>query len=557
MTTPTSKSVQRTDGNTVSPLIFEMINEFNDVFDSDFFLWKEETNWECIAGTGYEDQFDFLGQHRDRFVAILEAAHIEQSIKIHTLYGKTYLFVPCKQFSKKRGKKSSLVSVGHIRNGDISNIKQIALLTYKLFEERQKTVQLTELNERYANQVSHDFEELHWLRNLAGQMEYCEADSQMADVARKVLPNLCDLIKAKSLIFFPNPNQNTLSLSEPFVTGDTSVDMNQCQEIIDAFQEEASVQPVVHNYDFKNQNLNTKNYQAAFALVPVNKGSFKVGWILAFNRKADAQISMEGESHSISESSFGTFEVGLMAAAGILLANHARNANLYQEQEELLIGVIRSLINSIDAKDPYTCGHSDRVALMAKRLAKQLRMSEEECERIYMTGLLHDVGKIGVPDEVLCKKGKLTDEEYDLIKLHPEIGYTILQHLKPLKHVLPGVMHHHESYDGNGYPHQLAGNDIPLEGRILAVVDAYDAMTSSRPYRSAMPFEKAESILVENSGTQWDPKIVKAFFAAIKDMHKICEKTEEETKDLFDSQMIEALPEHKDSISSAVVKTHT
>ncbi len=137
-----------------------------------------------------------------------------------------------------------------------------------------------------------------------------------------------------------------------------------------------------------------------------------------------------------------------------------------------------------------------------------------------------------MPDEVLLKPGKLTDEEFEKIKQHPAIGHSILKHLKQLSYVLPGVLHHHESVDGRGYPHGLTGEAIPFSARILAVADAYDAMTSSRPYRSVMPREKAESILQENAGTQWDARVVEAFFGAASDLHTICQKLTIQTEEL-------------------------
>jgi HD-GYP domain-containing protein (c-di-GMP phosphodiesterase class II) len=153
-----------------------------------------------------------------------------------------------------------------------------------------------------------------------------------------------------------------------------------------------------------------------------------------------------------------------------------------------------------------------------------------------MAGLLHDIGKIGVPDYVLGKPDRLTDEEFAQIKRHPEIGCAILKHLKQLHFVLPGVLHHHESFDGRGYPHGLAGDSIPLLGRIIAVADAYDAMTSDRPYRSGMPTEKAEAILRSGAGKQWDPRMIEAFFQEIDEAHQICGVDHSRGEALLDGQ---------------------
>ncbi|OYW24958.1 MAG: hypothetical protein B7Z55_00745 [Planctomycetales bacterium 12-60-4] len=261
-------------------------------------------------------------------------------------------------------------------------------------------------------------------------------------------------------------------------------------------------------------------------LVPVETNDYQYGWLLALNKVSTRDERPWGTTAlepRPSEHEFGTIEGSLLKSAGILLATHARNAQLFLQKEAMMIGVIRALINAIDAKDSYTLGHSDRVASMAKRLARQLGHDEAACERIFLTGLLHDIGKIGVPDSVLLKPGKLTEEEFELIKKHPDIGYNILKHVDQLDYVLDGVLHHHEAYDGSGYPHRLAGEEIPLVARIIAVADAYDAMTSCRPYRQAMPKEKAEFILRQNAGKMWDATVVAAFDDATDDIHAICQ----------------------------------
>jgi HD-GYP domain-containing protein (c-di-GMP phosphodiesterase class II) len=140
---------------------------------------------------------------------------------------------------------------------------------------------------------------------------------------------------------------------------------------------------------------------------------------------------------------------------------------------------------------------------------------EEACERLYLTGLLHDVGKIAVSDAVLNKPGRLTDEEFAEIKRHPDEGWNILCELEQLGYVLPGVLHHHERSDGGGYPDGLVGEDIPIDGRVLAVADAYDAMTSDRAYREGMSQEQAEEILRGGAGTQWDADVIQAFFEIV------------------------------------------
>jgi putative nucleotidyltransferase with HDIG domain len=179
---------------------------------------------------------------------------------------------------------------------------------------------------------------------------------------------------------------------------------------------------------------------------------------------------------------------------------------------ELLFGVIRSLTSAIDARDPYTRGHSERVARIASQLGRQMGMTSKEKSNLYLAGLLHDVGKIGIDDGVLKKPGKLTPDEYKHIMSHVEIGVSIVQEIRPLRHLLPAIKHHHERYDGRGYPCGLKGEDIPMQARIMAVADGFDAMFNDRAYRPRRSASEVQNILREESGRQWDSRVVSAAF---------------------------------------------
>jgi HD-GYP domain-containing protein (c-di-GMP phosphodiesterase class II) len=221
---------------------------------------------------------------------------------------------------------------------------------------------------------------------------------------------------------------------------------------------------------------------------------------------------------------FAFAELEVLGPVASLIATQQTNARLYSDLNGLLVGVIRALTAAIDAKDPYTSGHSERVARIAVRLAEELGMSANQRSDLYLMGLLHDVGKIGIGDSVLKKTGPLTPEEYRLIQSHVEIGVHILTDLKKLHHLLPGIRHHHERLDGNGYPSGLARDVIPLEARILAVADSFDAMSSTRPYRRRLTTMQIDEILRKGSGTQWDPKVVDALFACRMDIEHIRQK---------------------------------
>ncbi len=175
--------------------------------------------------------------------------------------------------------------------------------------------------------------------------------------------------------------------------------------------------------------------------------------------------------------------------------------------ERLFEQTATALVNAIDAKDEYSRGHSVRVAEYSEKIAKQLGKNDEECREIYYAALLHDVGKIGIPDSILSKKGRLTDEEYSEIKRHSLLGKQILSGISEYPHLSIGANFHHERYDGKGYPDRLKGNDIPEIARIISVADAYDAMSSNRSYRDAMPQANVREEIVKWSGTQFDPDI--------------------------------------------------
>jgi len=189
---------------------------------------------------------------------------------------------------------------------------------------------------------------------------------------------------------------------------------------------------------------------------------------------------------------------------------HADVERKTKEIEGLSLHVVHTLADAIDAKDAYTKGHSGRVADYSREIAKRAGYSFERQEEIYMMGLLHDVGKIGVPDAVINKPGRLTDEEFEKIKTHPVRGDKILRNIEEMPKLAIGARWHHERFDGRGYPDGLSGEEIPEEARIIAVADAYDAMTSNRSYRGFIPQDVVREELEKGSGTQFDPR-----FAAI------------------------------------------
>lgn len=383
----------------------------------------------------------------------------------------------------------------------------------------------------YAVQVSEDLEELTWLRALANNLELSESDNTPERIVESVLPSLRHLLRAVTLVFIRDTPLGNDNQRLPFVwqTGGVEFDPEIPLQIAAAATHVTTERPLVRNHCGERHNDRALPGVDSFIVVPVATSSSRIGWLIAVNKDTGHSPEwVDGFGHisatHMSEHEFGTFEASLMGATAVVLAAHGRNCSLLREKEVLLKGVIRSLVNAIDAKDSYTCGHSDRVAEIARMIAREMGLPPAFCEEIHMTGLLHDIGKIGVPDHVLKKAGKLTDAEFELVKQHPAIGYEILKHLQNLDYVLPGVLHHHEQVDGSGYPHGLAGDEIPLAARILAVADSYDAMTSSRPYRPGMPTEKAEAILSAGDGSQWDSVCLQAFQSILPRVRSIAEQ---------------------------------
>lgn len=210
-------------------------------------------------------------------------------------------------------------------------------------------------------------------------------------------------------------------------------------------------------------------------------------------------------------------ESGIKSIAQMNLIKHIHEelASTYDKLEKAYLDSIETLRYTVEAKDPYTKGHSDRVAEFSVLIGKSLDLSEEDLKTLRLGGLFHDIGKIGIPDSVLLKESKLNDEEYSQIKNHPAIGTHILSNAEIFKDILPIVKHHHERYDGRGYPSRLSGEAIPYLARIAMVADAFDAMTSKRTYRDALSIEAVIHEFEQNKGTQFDPAITDVFLSIL------------------------------------------
>ncbi len=203
-------------------------------------------------------------------------------------------------------------------------------------------------------------------------------------------------------------------------------------------------------------------------------------------------------------------------------------SDTYEKLERAYLDSIQTLRYTVEAKDPYTRGHSDRVSAYSVLIGKYLGLSETDLRTLEVGGLFHDIGKIGIPDSILLKESKLTDDEYSEIKNHPSIGAHILCNASIFQDIIPIVKHHHERFDGKGYPGKLKGEEIPYLARITAVADTFDAMTSKRTYRNALPLDVVKEEIADCSGTQFDPEIAKVFLDILNNHYDEIKKIQED-----------------------------
>ncbi|MGE3315132.1 MAG: HD-GYP domain-containing protein [Planctomycetaceae bacterium] len=373
-------------------------------------------------------------------------------------------------------------------------------------EQQERRDQQREIEfEQLSDQLEQMYEEISLMHALTRNLQISRGPAEIAELC---LLRMQDLVRASGNVIWLAEKSGTRHF---LVRGELPFDEFGMARLIAHFDGHDWSTPLVRNHlagtalasDFpKLRNL---------IVVPVAEGSRRFGWIVSCNQ--------------VSGREFGTVEASLMRSIATILGTHLRNIELYLEHEELLLSFVRSLVSTIDAKDPYTRGHSERVAIFARRLGEECGLSNEEIQDLYLSGLLHDIGKIGVDDGILRKTEKLTDAELECIRQHPMIGYQILNGLKNLQKILPGVRNHHEAFAGGGYPDGLTGEAIPLMARILAVADSYDAMKSDRPYRTGMPRQKIEEIFRQGADSQWDARVIDAYFRAADDIAQLAESS--------------------------------
>jgi HD-GYP domain-containing protein (c-di-GMP phosphodiesterase class II) len=324
-----------------------------------------------------------------------------------------------------------------------------------------------------------------------------------------ILTKICELMEVDTAVVALNGKQDGLEITNVRGLPASCIGRPFALDVEVAYRValKKSEPILIGNLD-KSENLSVFKLESRMnsaVAVPLKTRKEEVG-MLVLNSTNEHAFT---DDHALLLSTFGA-----QAAVAIV------NAKLYQDLKEMLVGVMFSFSAAIEAKDPYTEGHSSRVAEYSVAIGRQIGMGGTALEELRNAGLIHDIGKIGVAEAIICKKGKLDDKEWNAMKLHPLHGENIARPIPFLSSVVPGVRWHHERFDGSGYPDGIARDEIPLVARILSVADAYDAITSRRPYREPRTPQEALEEIRKYSGTQFDPRIVKAFEDAFETITK-------------------------------------
>jgi len=352
--------------------------------------------------------------------------------------------------------------------------------------------------------LSQSFEDLHLFARIATQIKTLRfSDSMLRSLIEEIMESMgVDLAFAK---FMDRDDRDVMvmeeSLAHAIIDGQGLVDALVACTPLDTSD-------VTRHYFILNHSEEDPKFGSLypdpyrFLAVRIEHESEFYGWLGLFSLNMAAI--------------FRQSELRLLTSMAEQVAAVLANTDLYLDLERSIVNMVKSLIHAIEAKDVYTRGHSERVSEYCMRMATLLKLDAHQMETLQWASVLHDIGKIGISEGILNKPGTLTQEEYTHIQDHSRQGFNILRPLEQLKDSLPAILHHHERYDGTGYPDGLKGEGIPLLARIIAVADAYDAMTSHRAYRPAKPPEEALEILEEVAGSQLDPYMVELFVEMIE-----------------------------------------
>jgi len=363
--------------------------------------------------------------------------------------------------------------------------QMLAALTWMVEAEQSLAAARAEAQTLSAN-LSSTYEELSLVYRISGSMRVTQQPPEFLQTTCEDLREVMGVDAVVAIVYaHPPANEDDVLV----LAGETPLSADEVRRFLAEHVEPRfeNNQPILENHFVKGAEA-VENFAAALLVTDE-----PIGVLAGLNKSG-------GDINSV--------DLKLIDSICSQLAVYFANHRLYADMEDLLMGVLHALTETIDAKDPYTCGHSQRVALISKRLAEMRGFSPLKVQEIYLAGLLHDIGKVGVSEATLRKEGRLTDEEYADMKRHPGLGGKILEGIRQLEPIMIAVRTHHERPDGRGYPNGLEGAEVPIEGRIVGLADSFDAMTSDRTYRKALPLETVIEEVRKHAGTQFDPELV-------------------------------------------------
>jgi putative nucleotidyltransferase with HDIG domain len=345
--------------------------------------------------------------------------------------------------------------------------------------------QLAEENAGFANEVLQNYEQLNLIFDLTQQIAQVTDAEQ---IEKLLLQRVGGLLHVESVaVVSPSDELRVFAVGPDGRPGTPPMELERLQDAIASTRAKREVQ-----------------------VLDVDGRPAIVGPLV----RLDDQVHVVFTARSTEQDEFSSGDMllteSILAFGGQIISN----TELHERMRKMSLEVTRAMVAAIDKKDHYTSGHSERVGFLTRITAAELGLSPSEQETMEWAALLHDVGKIGIPEEILCKPGKLTEEEFEIIKQHPRMGYEILKPIAIMETILDGVLSHHEYPDGSGYPDGLSGDQIPLIARIIHVADTFDALTSTRAYRRAFSMDKAVEIIMGEADVRTDRKVAEAFFRA-------------------------------------------
>ncbi|MBP7461245.1 MAG: HD domain-containing protein [Candidatus Delongbacteria bacterium] len=333
-------------------------------------------------------------------------------------------------------------------------------------------------------------------------------------ILKEIVNDVCHLLNTEfALIYFYNKDNEQISFSDDLLEDllsdeNPSSEYRRLEDILHYSQRQDEFRDYLRVFSTESQMI--KKNRSELGDIFFNSSDDRIynymGVPLLGSDKIKGAFFTFNKPSNFSETDL--FMLRAMAESGVTAI---LNANLVDHLKQMFLNTIKTLGATIEARDEYTGGHTERVSQYIYRMARHLGWNEERLQYASIGGILHDIGKIGISDSILNKTEKLTEEEYTIIKTHNQIGYRIIGSIEELKEVENYILYHHEKYDGSGYPFQLKGEEIPIEGRITSIADAFDAMTTSRTYRKAMPIPKAIEELIRCQSSHFDPKLVQIF----------------------------------------------